>query len=69
MAKWYLQIAKESEKNIEPATFEILENESNVKVMGPTIFRDYSRAIDKTMKLTKGFLLGCAAFFMLTMFL
>jgi putative membrane protein len=69
MAKWYLDIAKESEKNIEAASFEILENEANVKVMGPTIFRDYSRAIDKTMKLTKGFLLGSAAFFILTMFL
>jgi putative membrane protein len=69
MANWYLQIAKESEKNIESASFEILENESQVKVMGPSIFRDYSKAIDKTMKLTKGFLLGCAAFFILTMFL
>jgi putative membrane protein len=69
MANWYLQIAKESEKNIEPASFEILANETKVKVMGPSIFRDYSRAIDKTMSLTKGFLLGCAAFFMLTMFL
>ena len=69
MANWYLQIAKESEKNIEPASFEILENESKVKVMGPSIFRDYSRAVDKTMSLTKGFLLGCAGFFMLTMFL
>lgn len=69
MANWYLQIAKESEKNIESASFEILENETKVKVMGPSIFRDYSRAIDRTMKLTKGFLLGCAAFFMLTMFL
>lgn len=69
MANWYLEIAKRSEKNIEPASFEILENETNVKVMGPTIFRDYSRAVDKTMKLTKGFLLGCAAFFLITMFL
>lgn len=69
MADWYLKIAKESEKNIEPASFEILENETTVKVMGPSIFRDYSRAIDKTMKLTKGFLLGCSAFFILTMFL
>jgi len=69
MANWYLDIAKESEKTIAPASFEILENEVNVKVMGPTIFQDYSRAVDKTMKLTKGFLLGCAAFFILTMFL
>jgi putative membrane protein len=69
MANWYLQIAKESEKNIESASFEILENETNVKVMGPSIFRDYSKAIDKTMSITKGFLLGCAAFFILTMFL
>jgi len=69
MANWYLEIAKESEKNIEPASFEILENEANVKVMGPTIFRDYSRAVDKTMNLTKGFLSACSAFFLLTMFL
>lgn len=69
MANWYLEIAKESEKNIEPASFEILENETNVKVMGPTIFRDYSRAVDNSMKLTKGFLLGCTLFFILTMFL
>jgi putative membrane protein len=69
MANWYLQIAKESEKNIEPASFEILENESKVKIMGPSIFRDYSRAIDKTMTLTKGFLLGCAGFFVVTMLL
>lgn len=69
MANWYLEIAKESEKNIELASFEILENEANVKVMGPTIFRDYSRAVDKTMNLTKGFLSVCSAFFLLTMFL
>ena len=69
MANWYLEIAKESEKNIEPASFEILENEANVKVMGPTIFRDYSRAVDKTMNLTKGFLSACSAFFLLIMFL
>jgi len=69
MANWYLEIAKESEKNIESASFEILENEANVKVMGPTIFWDYSRAVDKTMNLTKGFLSACSAFFLLTMFL
>ena len=69
MANWYLEIAKESEKNIESASFEILENEANVKVMGPTIFRDYSRAVDKTMNLTKGFLSACSAFFLLIMFL
>jgi len=69
MANWYLQIAKESEKNIELASFEILENEANLKVMGPTIFRDYSRAVDKTMNLTKGFLSACSAFFLLIMFL
>lgn len=69
MANWYFEIAKESEKNIEPASFEILENVANVKVMGPTIFRDYSRAVDKTMNLTKVFLSICSAFFLLTMFL
>lgn len=69
IANWYLQIAKEAEKNIESASFEVLTNEANVKVMGPTIFRDYSRAVDNSMKLTKGFLLGSLGLFFLTLFL
>jgi putative membrane protein len=64
-----LTIAKQSEKNIEQGSFEILENESEVKIMGPTIFRDYSQAVENTLRITKRVCIGCAAFFILTMFL
>ena len=69
VAKWFLDIAKKSEKNIDDGTFEILENESEVKLMGPTIFRDYSMAVEKTLSITKVFSIGCVGFFILTMFL
>ena len=69
VAKWFLDIAKKSEKNIDEGSFEILENESEVKIMGPTIFRDYSLAVEKTLNITKRFSIGCACFFILTMFL
>ncbi len=69
IANWFLDIAQKSEKNIDEGSFEILENESEVKIMGPTIFRDYSLAVENTLRITKRFCIGCAAFFILTMFL
>jgi len=64
---WYLEIAKNAEKNIEPASFELLENQSKIKVMGSTQFEDYSRSLDKTMNITKAFLIATTAFFFFTM--
>jgi len=58
LSSWYLDIAKNSEKNIQPAKFEIIENQTNVKVMGPKIFEDYSNALDKSLRLTKEFAIG-----------
>jgi len=58
LSSWYLDIAENSEKNIQPAKFEIIENQTNVKVMGPKIFEDYSNALDKSLRLTKGFAIG-----------
>jgi putative membrane protein len=69
VSNWFLEIAKLAEKNIDDGSFEILENESKVKIMGPTIFRDYSQAVDNTLKITKVFSIGCLAFFIVTMFL
>ncbi len=66
-ANWYLDVAKKAEKKIEPASFEILEHNMDAKVMGPTIYRDYSRAVDRSMKITKGILIGCVALFLITM--
>lgn len=67
VANWFLNIAKKAEKNIQPASFEIIEHETDVKVMGPTIYRDYSRAIDRSMKITKAVLLGCVGLFLVSM--
>ena len=67
VANWFLEVAKKAEKNIESASFEILEHQSDVKVMGRTMLRDYSKAIDNSMKITKAFVIGCAVLFLVSM--
>ncbi|MFB5610186.1 MAG: DUF2070 family protein [Nitrosopumilaceae archaeon] len=69
LSSWYLDIAKNSEKNIQPAQFEIIESQTNVKVMGPKIFEDYSNALDKSLRLTKGFAIGGFALFIASLIL
>ena len=50
-------------------TFEILENQSNVKVMGPSIFESFSTCLDNALRITKGVLIGGLALFITTIFL
>jgi len=69
LANWCLSIAKEAEKNIVTGKFEILENQSNVRVMGSGIFEHLSRALDTSLRITKGFMIGCAGIFLLSIFL
>jgi putative membrane protein len=69
LASWYLDIAKKSENTIGPAKFEIIENHTNVKVMGPKIFEDYSNALDRSLRLTKGFAIGGFALFLASLIL
>ena len=69
LAKWFFEIAKKSEENIAEAKFEILENESDVKVMGQGIYEDYSKALDNSLKITKGFVIGGVIFFATSLFL
>ena len=69
LANWCLSIAREAEKNIVTGKFEILENQSNVRVMGSGIFEHLSRALDTSLKITKGFMIGCAGIFLLSIFL
>ncbi|MBS3922540.1 MAG: DUF2070 family protein [Nitrosarchaeum sp.] len=69
LTKWFLQIAHEAESKISSAKFEILENEADVKVMGQGIYEDYSKALDKSLKLTKGFMIGSVILFIITLFL
>ena len=69
LAKWFFEIAKSAENNTASAKFEILENESTVKVMGQGIYEDYSKALDNSLKITKGFVIGCVILFVTSLFL
>ncbi|QLH03144.1 DUF2070 domain-containing protein [Nitrosopumilus cobalaminigenes] len=69
LAKWFFEIAKNAEANTISTKFEILENETNVKVMGQGIYEDYSKALDNSLKITKGFVIGGVVFFVTSLFL
>ena len=69
LADWCLSIAREAEKNIITGKFEILENKSKVRVMGSGIFEHISKALDTSLRITKGFMIGCVGIFLLSIFL
>ncbi len=69
ISKWFLEIAKNAESKTTSAKFEILENETDVKVMGEGIYEDYSKALDNSLKITKGFMIGSVTLFIITLFL
>ena len=69
LSEWFLQIAKSAESDIAAARFEILENETDVKVMGQGIYDDYSKALDNSLRITKGFVIGGVALFVTSLFL
>ncbi len=69
LSKWFFKIAKSAEANTTSTKFEILENETNVKVMGQGIYEDYSKALDNSLKITKGFVIGGIVFFVTSLFL
>jgi putative membrane protein len=37
--------------------------------MGQGIYEDYSKALDNSLKITKGFMIGCAGLFLTSLFL
>jgi putative membrane protein len=69
IADWYLKIAKNAERGIAPASFEILEQKTDVMVMGSAVFEDLSKALDKCLVLSKAFMAGSLALFIATLFL
>ncbi|MFB5597423.1 MAG: DUF2070 family protein, partial [Nitrosopumilaceae archaeon] len=69
IADWYLEIAKKAEQKIKPAKFEILENVTQVKVMGGKIFEDFAYAITNSLKITKPFGIGSVALFISSLIL
>ena len=69
LSNWYLELAQKAEKQMNECSFEILENQSRVKVMGSDIYADYLKCMNKSMNITKVFLLADAGLFALSIFL
>jgi putative membrane protein len=69
LANWYLELAQKAEQKIKEGSFEILENQTDVKVMGSDIYSDYLKSMNKSMKITKVFLLADAGLFGISIFL
>ena len=69
LSKWFMEIAKNAQSNIKLAKYEILENETEVKVMGQSIYEDYSKALENSLKITKIFVIGSLGLFITSLFL
>ena len=69
LSGWLFEIAKKAQNNISEGKYEILENQTEVKIMGEGIFEDYSKALDNSLKITKGFMIGCVVLFLTSLFL
>ena len=69
LSKWFLDIAKKAESKTTSAKYEILENQTRVKIMGQGIFEDYSKALDNSLKITKRFVIGGVCLFTTSLFL
>lgn len=67
VASWYLNLAKKAEQDLSSAMFETLQQETDVKVMGPKQLENYSKSLDRAMRITQGFLVGTTAFFLFTL--
>ncbi len=69
LSKWFLDIAKNAETKTTSAKYEILENQTDVKIMGQGIFEDFSKALDNSLKISKGFMIGGVCLFITSLFL
>jgi putative membrane protein len=66
-SSWFLQLAKKAEQNLAPSSYELLQQETTVKVMGDKQFEDYSKSLDRAMRITQGFLIATTALFIYTL--
>ena len=62
-------LSAKAENKMNEGTFEILEHQTNVKIMGPTIFSDLSKMMSKSLHITKWCLLADAGLFGLSILL
>lgn len=69
ISEWYLRLSEKASGEMTPGSFEILENQADLKVMGPMVFEDFNRALDNSFKLSKIFMTAGVATFLLSLFL
>ena len=69
LSKWFIEIAQNAESKIKTVKYEILENETKVRVMGQSIYEDYSKALENSLKITKMFVIGSLGLFITSLFL
>ncbi len=69
IAGWYLDLARRASSNVEAGSFEILENRTNLKVMGPKVFEHFSDAMDNSLRLSKMFMIAGVSLFIASLLL
>lgn len=69
LSEWFEKLAHDAQQKTTSATFEILEHETDIRVMGSGIFDDYSKALENSLRITKYFALGGVALFVTSLFL
>jgi putative membrane protein len=69
ISEWYLGLARRAAKTLTPGSFEILENQTDLQVMGPKIFEDFSGALDSSLRLSKIFMAAGVALFLTSLLL
>ena len=69
ISEWYLGLAGRAAKTLTPGSFEILENQTDLQVMGPKIFEDFSGALDSSLRLSKIFMAAGVALFLTSLLL
>ena len=69
LSKWFSKIAENAQSNITSTKYQILENETKVIVMGKSIYEDYSKALENSLKITKIFVICSLGLFITSLFL
>ena len=67
LAEWYLGLARQAAERMARGSFEILENRSDQRVMGSKVFEHLVVALDSSLRITKIFMAGCVALFLVTL--
>ncbi|HJU34559.1 MAG TPA: DUF2070 family protein [Nitrososphaera sp.] len=69
IAKVFIQLCRKAEEEAIGSSFELASTQSSIKVMGKKQFEDYSRALDRSVDVTKIFLAVTVASFIVMLIL